>query len=169
MRTYRKDFAQVLHSSNSNLTKSRFMRLFILSFTLVVVMLPVQFYVFYRNVVDFPLIPYSWTEVHGAGWWDIILIPTGGVPTGTDIPFDHWVQIGLGFAVFFFFGLGRDAVKMYAQWLEKIGLSMISRKLQRQKSSRPYQPAVSGHDSFVERLQKKFARKSSRNSFLTAE
>ncbi|KAI9870902.1 MAG: a-factor receptor [Pleopsidium flavum] len=116
---YRKEFADILSASGSNLNKSRFMRLFIMSLALIVIFLPVQTYVFYRNL-SFPRIPYSWDAVHGAEWWQIIMIPTGGV-----VVFDRWIQIGCGFLVFFFFGLGKDAMKMYRAWLLKMGFGRI--------------------------------------------
>lgn len=95
------------------------MRLFIIALTLILIFLPVQFYVFYRNLAVERL-PYSWSAIHGPEWWQIIMIPTGGV-----VIFDRWIRIGCGFLVFFFFGLGRDAMKMYRSWLLRLGLGRI--------------------------------------------
>lgn len=125
---YRRDFADVLTSSGSDLTKSRFMRLFCIAFIFILVALPVQFYVFYRNVAV-AHVPYSWSAVHGPSWWQIVMIPTGGA-----VQFDRWIWAGCGFLVFIFFGLGKDAVKMYRGWLVKLGFGNIFPSLVRDRT-----------------------------------
>jgi len=86
MHRYRRDFSEILSSSNSNMTKSRFLRLFLLSMTLIAIMLPTQSYVLYRNSIV-PLVPYSWESIHGPGWSEIFLVPAGGV-----VIFDRWAR-----------------------------------------------------------------------------
>ena len=115
MHRYRRNFSEVLVSSNSNQTKARFLRLFRISIVLIVVVFPTEVYVLYKNSVV-PMEPYRWSEVHGSMWWDIVLVPSGGA-----VLFDRWMQIGAGLALFFFFGLGRDAKAMYRRWLVDIG------------------------------------------------
>lgn len=95
------------------------MRLFLMSLTLIVFFLPLQFYVLYRNA-SFPQHPYSWTGVHGPSWGQIIEIPTHG-----SVIFDRWIRIALGFTIFVFFGLGKDATAMYRGWLLKLGFGRI--------------------------------------------
>ncbi|MCJ1257940.1 a-factor receptor [Lignoscripta atroalba] len=155
LRKYRKEFAAVLHSSNSKLTQSRFMRLFLASLLLLVVFLPLQFYVLYRNAL-FPLQPYSWAVIHGPTWWDIIMVPTGGV-----VQFDRWIRIALGFTVFFCFGLGQDAIAMYRDWLLKCGLGKIFPKLRRQQqtSRTPGRNLDSRTESFSSKARLFFERK----------
>ena len=116
MHRYRRSFSEVLISSNSNQTKARFLRLFLISIVLIMVVFPAEVYVLYVNSVV-PMRPYSWSDVHGPTWWDIVLVPSGGA-----ILFDRWMQIGAGLALFIFFGLGQDAKAMYRRWLLKIGL-----------------------------------------------
>lgn len=94
-----------------------------MTMTLIAVVLPVQLYVFYRNV-SFPLIPYDWNAIHGKNWGDIILVPTGGV-----VRFDIWIHIAVGFAIFFFFGIGKEALNMYRGWLLKFGFGAIFPRL----------------------------------------
>ncbi|KAI4199122.1 MAG: hypothetical protein LQ350_004812 [Teloschistes chrysophthalmus] len=106
MRKYRRDFSSVISASNSNLTESRFQRLFFLSSALVLVYLPIQLYILYRNA-SVPLLPYSWELIHGKNWSDIILAPSHG-----EVRFDRWIMIVLGIFVFVFFGTGNDATKM---------------------------------------------------------
>ncbi|KAL8636725.1 MAG: hypothetical protein Q9228_005912 [Teloschistes exilis] len=118
MRKYRRDFSSIISSAtNSNLTESRFQRLFFLSSALVLVYLPIQFYILYRNA-SVPLLPYSWELIHGTSWSDIILVPSHG-----EVRFDRWIMIVLGIFVFVFFGTGNDATKMYRKWLLKLRCS----------------------------------------------
>ncbi|MCJ1270905.1 a-factor receptor [Lobaria immixta] len=124
MRKYRQEFSAILSSSGSNLTKSRFKRLFFMTMTLIAIVLPVQFYVLYRNV-SFPLIPYDWNAIHGPMWGDVIMVPTGGV-----VRFDLWIQIAVGFALFVFFGIGKEALNMYRDWLLRFGFGAIFPRLQ---------------------------------------
>ncbi|KAI9700248.1 MAG: a-factor receptor [Candelina mexicana] len=126
---YRQQFAHMVSSSSMNLNPSRFKRLFLISFTLIVIFFPVQFYIFYVNL-SFPRIPYSWNLVHGREWWNIVMVPTGGI-----VAFDRWVRLGSGFLVFVFFGMGKDAVTMYRSWLCKIGLGKIFPDLERRDSN----------------------------------
>ncbi|SLM41278.1 GPCR fungal pheromone mating factor, STE3 [Lasallia pustulata] len=119
VRKYRKQFSDILASSSSNLNKSRFMRLFLMSLTLIVFFLPLQMYVLYRNA-SFPQHPYSWNNIHGPSWWQIIEIPTA-----RSVIFDRWIRIALGFTIFVFFGLGKDATAMYRSWLLKLGFGSV--------------------------------------------
>ncbi|KAF8244745.1 fungal pheromone STE3G-protein-coupled receptor, partial [Wilcoxina mikolae CBS 423.85] len=112
---HRRRFSDLL-SNNSNITKSRFMRLFILSIILLVIEVPVTFYIFYLNL-NAPILPYNWDRIHGEGWLYITKIPTNG-----QILFDRWIPVGTGFLIFIVFGLGKDAVVMYRDWLNMIGV-----------------------------------------------
>lgn len=159
MSKYRKEFASILDSSNSNLTKSRFKRLFFMSFIIIVVVLPVQLYMFYQNV-SFPFSPYNWKSIHGPSWSDIILVPTGGA-----VYSDRWVHIGTGLAVFFFFGFGRDAIKMYRSWLIKTGFGTIFPGLHDQLPTARKNTTTSAADSsFVHRARLFFTKRCSVNS-----
>ncbi|KAL8711786.1 MAG: hypothetical protein Q9225_007068 [Loekoesia sp. 1 TL-2023] len=119
MRKYRREFSSVLTASNSRLTESRFLRLFLLSSLLVLIFLPFQLYEFYLNVSG-PLLPYSWDLVHGSSWMDIVMVPQHGV-----VPLDRWITIVLGILLFIFFGLGSDATKMYRKWWLRFRLDTI--------------------------------------------
>ena len=93
--------------------------MFLISLTLLVVFLPLQLYILYLNL-SYPRHPYSWTDVHGPSWSQIILVPTGG-----QVAFDRWIRVTSGFIIFLFFGIGRDALDMYCQCLVKIGLARV--------------------------------------------
>lgn len=159
MRRYRKEFAAILSASSSGLTRSRFLRLFSMSLTLIVLGLPVQFYVLYQNT-RFPLVPYSWNRIHGPGWWDIILIPTEG-----SVTFDRWIQLAVGFTVFVFFGLGHDMKKMYRKWLLACGLGKVFPSFGRPTQQTVCQGPNSQTDSYSSRAQTFFKRKFSRGSW----
>ena len=116
---YRRDFSNILGASASSLTRSRFLRLFLMSLILIVGALPLQLYGLVQNVSQYDFKPYSWTRVH-AHWGEII-----GIPTFGQVTIDHWVQVSIGFAVFLFFGLGKDAMKLYRGWLVAVGFAKV--------------------------------------------
>lgn len=164
---YRRQFADILTSSGSTFNKSRFLRLFALSMTLILVLLPVQAYVFYRNL-SYPRGPYSWSDVHPQNWSSIILV----VPTQGAVTFDRWIQIGIGFLVFIFFGFGKDATLMYRSWLIKVGLGKVFPGLSHphipSKSSEMRSSSLSGRiGSMSSRARLIFSRKQSRSTSST--
>lgn len=112
---YRNRFTSIL-SSSTYANKSRFMRLFLLAVILLIVFLPASVYTFFLNISD-EFLPYSWADIHGEGWLSIEKIPTGNV-----IKFDRWPPVGVGFLVFLLFGLGKDAVALYRDWINTIGI-----------------------------------------------
>lgn len=121
---YRREFSNILASSQSKLNKSRFLRLFILSSTLIVILLPVAIYVFMRNL-GYPRQPFSWSAVHGPEWSTLVVrVPTQGV-----VNFDRWLSVAIGYAVFVLFGFGKDATMMYRSWLLTLGLGTCFPKL----------------------------------------
>lgn len=88
-----------------------------MSITLIAVVLPIQLYLF-STAMSAEFIPYDWGKLHAPGWWQrIILVPTSG-----KLLFDHWLHIFMGYALFLFFGLGKDAVAMYRGWFLSIRL-----------------------------------------------
>ncbi|KAI9837460.1 MAG: hypothetical protein M1819_007108 [Sarea resinae] len=123
---YRSEFSHLLALSNTS--RSRFLRLFLISTILCIVFLPLQLYVFYVNV-NHPLERYSWSRVHSAEWSQIIMAPSFGT-----VRFDRWIYIASGMLVFVFFGVGREAVEMYRGWLVKMGLGTVLPTL-----TKPYQ------------------------------
>ena len=156
MHKYRREFAEVLTSSNSNMTKSRFMRLFWLSAVLTLTVLPTQAYVLYESSRT-PFLPYSWDAIHGSEWPVVPLLPAGG-----KVLFDRWIQIAVGFAVFIFFGLGHDARVMYSKWLLKLGFGRMFPSLSRPKPVN--QPQISSGTSSTRKL---WAQKWSSRSILS--
>lgn len=120
MHRYRRDLSTILSTSSSDLTKQRFLRLFVMAATLITAILPVQIYILYENSTV-PLLPYSWSLVHGTrNWNQEILYPTYGA-----VIFDRWIQVSFGILMFFFFGFGKDARDMYRRWLITLGLGHL--------------------------------------------
>ena len=159
IRKYRKEFAAILSASSSGLTKSRFLRLFFMSLTLIILGLPAQFYVLYKNTT-YGLVPYSWERVHGEAWWDIILIPTHGAVT-----FDRWIQLAISFTIFVFFGLGHEMRKMYQKWLLTLGLGRFFPRLDPSARETHVQQSSSRTESYSSRAQFFLKRKFSRGSW----
>ncbi|KAJ5353884.1 hypothetical protein N7541_006448 [Penicillium brevicompactum] len=123
VRRYRSDFANILRASSSNLSRSRFLRLFFLALSMLVCILPVQTFVLYWNIsLALPWHPYTWNKSHGAQWFEIIK-----VPVGNQVFFDRWTPIVSGFMIFIFFGFGRDATRMYNALFWYLGLGYCFR------------------------------------------
>ena len=97
-----------------------------MAFTLIIIIFPVECFILYKNAAN-TLSPYSWSRIHGLESWAIIMVPTEG-----SVSFDRWIQIGAGFFVFFFFGMGQDAMKGYKKGLLKLGFGSIFPSLRRE-------------------------------------
>lgn len=116
LRRYRHEFDKILSNNSGNTTKSRFFRLYVYCCGLTLCLLPTTYYIFYRNLkVD--RLPYDWSAIHDPYEWSYIY----KVPNRY-VPFDKWISIGAGLILFFFFGVGRDAVLMYKGWMQTVGL-----------------------------------------------
>jgi len=115
LRNYRTRFDSMLQSSGT--TKSRFVRLFVLSLTFVFVLFPIQLFLLIFNwPVSFN--QFRWSEVHNPAIWNMIIF----IPALNSVSPDRWLRIASGFWVFAFFGLGKDATAMYREWLCQVGL-----------------------------------------------
>ncbi|KAI5207005.1 fungal pheromone STE3G-protein-coupled receptor [Aureobasidium subglaciale] len=110
---YRSSFNSILASSNT--TRSRFLRLFLIAAILILGITPVQIYII---ATQYPreTYPFSFSALHDPKTWNVIV----GMPSA--VIYDRWINLGCGFLIFFFFGLGKDAKGMYREWLLKMGL-----------------------------------------------
>ncbi|KAJ6155726.1 hypothetical protein N7470_006292, partial [Penicillium chermesinum] len=103
IRKYRHDFELILHSANSSMSKSRFLRLFLAAFTMLVAITPLQIYVFYMDIkLSLPGI-----LIHG---------------TAETSSTGRASSVAMGFIIFAFCGFGRDAVNFYRAGLRRLGL-----------------------------------------------
>jgi pheromone a factor receptor len=99
------------------MNKSGFVRLFLLAFSMLLPILPVQVYVVYFDLsYSLPWHQYSWSKIHGPQFDQIIKVPTYGM-----VFFDRWIPVAAGFMIFIFFGFGHDATKMYRTLLWNLG------------------------------------------------
>lgn len=137
------------------MSKSRFLRLFFVAFTMLVIILPVQAYVVYYDLsLSLPWHTYSWSRVHHASWNQIIKVPTNG-----KVFFDRWTPIAIGIIIFIFCGFGRDAIRVYRMILWRLGFGScfprVSRPLDSHATIQP--PQVSNSTTLVDspRLQRK--------------
>ena len=125
---YRKQFSSLLAASNTN--KSRFVRLFLMAFSLTFVFLPLTLYIFYQNV-NVPRHPFSWESVHSSEAWEEIMM----VPSYGSVMVDHWIRVATGIFVFVFFGMGNEAMQMYRSALLAVGLGSIFPRLKKGRPS----------------------------------
>lgn len=150
MHKYRSDFANILRASSSNLSKSRFMRLFFLALSMLVCILPLQSYVLYNNIrLSLPWVPYSWSKYHGASWLEIDKRAAHGI-----VFFDRWTPVASGFMIFIFFGFGRDAARMYRTVFWYLGLGHCFPSIEPPTSSQvtPPAPHVSTSTTLVDSI-----------------
>jgi pheromone a factor receptor len=85
--------------------------------------------------------------------WTVEMVPT----SGKIYQFDPIVAIIAGYLIFAFFGLGRDARDMYANWLRKLGCNAQLGVFARRQSSGIF----SSLTSKVSLLRSSFSRKGS--------
>ncbi|CAG8055483.1 unnamed protein product [Penicillium olsonii] len=169
VRRYRNDFANILRASSSNLSKSRFLRLFFLALSMLVCILPLQGFVLYSDItLALPWHPYSWSRAHDQDWFKIIK-----VPQGNSVFFDRWTPVGSGFMVFIFFGFGRDATRMYRTIFWYLGLGYCFSSIERPMTSPTHasSPGAESGTTLVGTIsyhaKSIFSRKDSTSTFLT--
>ncbi|KAF2474199.1 STE3-domain-containing protein [Lindgomyces ingoldianus] len=132
---YRKDFHRLIAARNT--TKSRFMRLFVMSMIIIVIFLPYSIWIFYLNASQTQG-PFVWSRVHGPDWNSIIKAPVAG-----QIRVDKWGQIAGGYLTFFVFGTGTDANNTYKRMLCAMGLGKIFPSLHKESVSGASTPTSS--------------------------
>ncbi|GAV56253.1 hypothetical protein ZYGR_0BB00300 [Zygosaccharomyces rouxii] len=119
----RKDVRDILHCTNSRLNLARFSRLLILCFLTILVMFPLSLYAVVEDVKSFQG-KFSWNETHSPVTWNTIpKFDEGKSILGV------WIYVLMSYMVFIIFGLGTDALKMYANILRAVKLGFIVDKL----------------------------------------
>ncbi|AET41405.1 Ste3p Ecym_8111 [Eremothecium cymbalariae DBVPG len=115
----RKDVRDLLHCTNSGLNLSRFARLLIFCLVIILIMFPFSVFSFVyelKNVGG----AYSFAAIHTPSMWYFIPHFDPGVPL-----YNIWLYIFMSYLVFLIFGLGSDALALYAKCLRSIGLGQI--------------------------------------------
>ncbi|KAF2112004.1 pheromone A receptor-domain-containing protein [Lophiotrema nucula] len=141
MYLYRKEFPNLLVASST--TKSRFMRLLIMSMFLVVFYTPYSFFILWKNI-DIISSGYSWNAVHGPEWNSVIKVPAHG-----QVRIDKWGQVATAYLAFFIFGTGADAKNTYKKILVSVGFGRIFPSLYRQTDSGASTPSRRSTRSWV--------------------
>ncbi|KAF2196325.1 hypothetical protein GQ43DRAFT_383577 [Delitschia confertaspora ATCC 74209] len=118
---YRREFSRLMAARNT--TKSRFLRLLIMSLTLIFVCLPYSAWILYKEIKTIKG-GFSWSRVHGENWNTVIKVPTHGV-----VFWDTWGHVVIGYLGFFVFGTGRDAKELYGKFGLAVGLGHLFPKL----------------------------------------
>lgn len=126
LRKHRGVLSNTLSSTGSGLNARRFVKLFFLSGSILVVYLPVTIYFFYLNV-DYPFTTYSWSRVHDPeSWSQIPFITTDIEPL---LQFDGWVGIVMAGFLFMLYGMNNEGKELYRSWLLRCGFGRIFPKL----------------------------------------
>lgn len=115
----RREFRDILRSSEQGLTVSRFARILFFCCIVLCVCLPLSIYVFFLNVQS-GFESFSWSRIHDPSTWYQI----NKYPMNAPI-FDSWEAFAISFLLFVFFGLGVDAFKMYREWCLMIRLNKV--------------------------------------------
>lgn len=115
----RKDVKDILHCTNSRLDLARFSRLFILCFLTILVMFPLSVFGLVEDVNSFRG-KFSWSETHSPVTWNTIPKYDEGKKL-----LNVWLYILMSYMVFIIFGLGTDALRMYANVLRTMKLGFI--------------------------------------------
>lgn len=135
----RKDVKDILHCTNSGLNISRFSRLLIFCMLIILVMFPFSIYSFVTDLknVSYSYRHYSFAETHRKSLWGLILHFDPGVPL-----YSVWLYILMSYLVFLIFGLGSDALYMYAGFIRNIGCGVFLDKISEWRS-KIYQSKIS--------------------------
>lgn len=132
---YRSDFHRIIAARDT--TKSRFMRLFVISGIVIIVLVPYSFWVLWLFASQLSE-DFSWSIVHGPGWNTVIKMKSMG-----QVRMDKWGQVAAGYVAFAVFGTGTDAYNTYKRMLCSVGLGKIFPSLYKESrrgsstSSRP--------------------------------
>ncbi|CCF59066.1 hypothetical protein KAFR_0G00330 [Kazachstania africana CBS 2517] len=115
----RKDVRDILHCTNSGLNFVRFSRLLTFCFLIILVMFPFSIYSFVSDLKQVNG-SYSFSETHSGALWNLVLFFDPGKPL-----YDIWLYVLMSYLVFLIFGLGSDALDMYAKFIRFIRLGFI--------------------------------------------
>lgn len=115
----RKDVKDILYCTNSGLNLTRFARLLILCFVIILIMLPLSIYGLVQNAQQMQG-HYNFKDTHSSALWNVIIKADLGKPLYT-----VWIYVLASYLVFLVFGLGSDALSMYVKFLRIIKLGFI--------------------------------------------
>jgi pheromone a factor receptor len=128
----------------------KFMKMIMISFSLLCIYLPVQCAFFTRSVPP-ELTSYSWSGIHNPASWDpILFVHTSDYSLRQ---YYGWSSVAWNFTIFLFFGFNEEAVDTYRGWMVKCGLGKIWPSLKEPRQSRrpgsPTRTSMSSHLDLV--------------------
>ncbi|PBP19916.1 pheromone receptor a [Diplocarpon rosae] len=133
LRRHRQTISAALTSTGSGLPPRKFVKLVLISMSLIIIYLPVQA-VFIWYATPTTLVPYSWARVHNPATWDpILFIHTEDQPT---LQWNGWAGIATALMMFLYFGFNDDAVDTYRKWLVYGGAGRIWPSLKMSREQR---------------------------------
>ncbi|PQE26130.1 a-pheromone receptor protein [Rutstroemia sp. NJR-2017a BBW] len=140
-------------SSTTSLSPRRFLKLFLMSLTLLIIYFPILIYYFYLNI-SYPFHAYSFSFVHDPLYWPVIVFwQTADAPKG--MQYDAWCWVAMGFLVCCFWGWNEEAGELWRGWLVKFGMSrcwpslrLTARERRERGSSRSRGSTASWVDNF---------------------
>ncbi|CAI6333390.1 unnamed protein product [Periconia digitata] len=118
---YRREFHRLIAARNTS--KSRFIRLFLLSVIILIVVLPYYTYIL-CDLSKLATVGFDWDRVHGSDWNSVVKVPSHG-----RLRMDRWAEIILGYVLFLLFGTGTDAHNSYKRMLVSMGLGRVFPRL----------------------------------------
>lgn len=124
---YRNEVSTIL--SRSSMSKSRFVRLFLIAAVFIIVYTPFSIYTFTSNI-DTTGSAWSWQDVHPPGWTTYIVKVV--VDNATAV--DRWIQVATGYCVLLVFGTASEVKSTYRQWAVATGLTRVSSVLRRKRA-----------------------------------
>ncbi|PSS22506.1 hypothetical protein M430DRAFT_74854, partial [Amorphotheca resinae ATCC 22711] len=118
--------SKTLSSTGSGLSAQRFLKLFFMASSFLLIYLPVTLYFFYLNL-PIPFTPYSWSRLHAPESWDPIVFYTTATFPRTQ--YNGWVGVAMGFLCFIFYGMNNEAIDIYKSWSIKLGFATLFPRL----------------------------------------
>ncbi|SCU96080.1 LAFA_0G04126g1_1 [Lachancea sp. 'fantastica'] len=115
----RKDVRDILHCTNSGLNLARFARLLMFCVLIILVMFPFSFYSFVAELEELSG-GYDFQAIHDKSSWNTVVRLDIKKPL-----YSVWLYILMSYLVFVVFGLGTDALEMYADWARCLGLGPL--------------------------------------------
>ncbi|AOW07021.1 YALI0F11913p [Yarrowia lipolytica CLIB122] len=112
----RKDFRDILATSNTGLNTSRFTRLLLHAIGVIMIVLPVNLTVFVIDLTQMIWQPYSLYDYRHTSLWDDEIYRIDS----DRISWWLWIYLPISLLTFIFFGTGKDALVMYTSVIRKL-------------------------------------------------
>lgn len=143
----RQDFKDLLHTTNSGLSASRFIRLLVFVSVVVLIMFPLTIVFFVGNMsIGNIWSAYEWqfgdnrNDNNGylGNYWDVTTKMASGLKS------DAWIYIVIGIIQFGCFGTGRELANLYLKFLRFFGFYKLKKNLrQRRRRKDDYDSSIS--------------------------